>query len=407
MRLEIDYAAHPAFKAITPARADCPAAGRYFAAADAVWAELISADRLPADGAGAEFDRRTQSLLSELKQALAEQAIPSDYLPHVSAALDKSHRAIREEITHVIQGRLFRRSRDPLAGRICEELHHSGAAAIRMDPDMRRSIAESLQPYMKQVDAQRDSGTGARCFVTVPAHGAHWRLLKHFVREQRVEDAISAYAGFPLELQGYALTLSHPGETWFKICYDDLGLSAPQTVQQHFDLDNLSAKSMFYLNDVDLDSGPFAYTPQTKGMLRWRSQTSFFKYLDYANNDFAVERGTPGTIYNRPLFIDAGLRKAFATLPKDLQGTSCPGDDVLDGSELSGVLLHGERALTSEDGDLMLFAGGEVLHRGGVARSGQRYALQMIYLRPPSFTQKVIGWPRRFARHVKYRLQRV
>jgi len=401
MKLEIDYASHPAFASIASGRRSIEAQ-RYFEQIDALWRDLASERKgLSVQSAATAFDRETAPLMAALKEKLAGMSIAADYLPFVQRALDDSLSAIRAEIAQVIGGRAARAASNSQIDQICAQLREKGAAAFRIGRATRARIFESLKPFVAQVEAQRDSGSGARCFVPVPARGTHWDLLKAFVRSQHVEDAISAFAGFPLELVGYALTLSHPAETWFNICYEDVGLPATRTVQQHYDLDNLSAKSMFYLNDIGPEDGPFTYAPDSKSLIVWRSQTSFFKYLDYANNDFAAAKGAPETIYNRPLFKTPTLRTAFASLPVELQGTACPGDDVLDGTALSAALLSGERALTSADGDLMLFAGGETLHRGGVARAGQRYALQMIYKRAPSLSEKLVSLPRRLGSRAK------
>jgi hypothetical protein len=401
MKMQIDYASHPAFMSIS-APWSSAAVARYFEEIDQAWQDaVVRPTAMSADQAAAAFDRQALPLLNALKQTLGGTSIQIDYLPFVRRALDDSLAAVRAEIMQLIAGRAYRPVSNQQAGAICEQLRELGAAALRMDGATRARIFDALKPFVQQVDAQRAAGSGARCFVAVPAQGTHWDLLKGFVRSSHVEDAISAFAGFPLELVGYALTLSHPGETWFKICYQDIGLPATRTVQQHYDLDNLSAKSMFYLNDVGPEDGPFAYVPASKALIGSRSQTSFFKYLDYANNDYAAAQAVPETIYNRPVFITPSLRAAFASLPSELQGSACPGDDVLDDTPLSEVLLRGERSLTSDDGDLMLFAGGETVHRGGVARSGQRYALQMIYKRPPTLSEKLASLPRQLGSRAK------
>jgi hypothetical protein len=223
-----------------------------------------------------------------------------------------------------------------------------------------------------------------------PSKGEHWRIMKAFLREQRIEQAISAYAGYPLELEGYAFTYSHPEEDWYRRCYLDLGLQAPRCVQMHYDEDNLSAKSMFYLNDVETDNGPFSYLALSRAEIASRSQLAYFKYLDYANNEYAAAMGAPATIYNRPLFITPALRGEFARLPAEMQGSGGPGDDVLDGTPLSDYLVANERKLTGAAGHLALFAGGETLHRGGVIASGERWALQMIYKAPATLAQKAV-----------------
>lgn len=403
MKLAIDYAAHPAFAGLTSAGGrHCLEAQRYFARLDEAWEGLVApgGNKTP-DETGSAFDAQIAPSLADLKQVLGREPIPGDYLPFVFKALDDSSQAIRAEIAQVVSGRGYKGARNAQIDAICTQLRDQGAAAFRIDRGTRERIFESLKPFCAEVEAQRDSGTGARCFVPVPARGTHWELLKAFVRDACIEDAISGFAGFRLELVGYALTLSHPAETWFKISYQDIALPATRTVQLHYDIDNLSAKSMFYLNEVGADNGPFAYIPDTRRFIVSRSQTSYFKYLDYANNDYATAKGVPETIYNRPLFINPGLRAAFAALPSELQGTACPGDDVLDAAPLSAALLLGERVVTSADGDLVLFAGGEKLHRGGVATAGQRYALQMLYKRPPSFTEKLVNLPRQLGSRAK------
>ncbi len=401
MKLKIDYAAHPAFEGMALGKRNFTEASDYFSTIDQICEELLAQGAPKAGISGAEFDRLTLTPLHRLKQALQQEPIVQEYRPFVFAALERSLEAVRTEFVQVVRGRSFRRNRSASVEAIVTQLRETGAATFRMAPDARKRISDSLQPYFRQVEAQRDGGSGARCFVPVPPKGTHWELLKAFVRDSHIEDAISSYAGFPLALNGYALTLSHPGETWFKICYDDLGLPAARTVQMHYDIDNLTAKAMFYLNEVSPDSGPFACAPNSKALITSRSQTSYFKYLDYANNEYAASKKVPGTIYNRPMFFFPELRPAFASLPAELQGSGGPGDDVLDASLLSEALLRDERIFTSDDGDLMLFAGGEILHRGGVAKQGQRYALQMIFQKPPSLVQRVSSLPRKVGNRVK------
>lgn len=401
MKLEVDYSSHPAFRHLI-FTGNYPEVEIYFAKIDKLWSELVSHKiNCSSINLVLDFDKTAKQYLQEFKLKIQTWPIQEDYLPYVLKALDNSIFAIRKEIEQIIDGQRNNSPKSSKALEICECLRLTGVAAFRIDSSKRKEIFNALQPYVLQVDAQRDSGFGARCFVPVPSRGVHWDLLKKFVIESGIEEAISLFCGFKLELVGYALTLSHPDEKWYKICYADIGLAPTKTVQQHFDLDNLSAKSMFYLNEVDLNNGPLSYVPNTREFIQSRSKLSFFKYLDYENNEFSKSKMVNDEIYNRPLFRAKALRAAFASLPSGLQGSSCFGDDVIDGTELSDDLLRAERNLTSQDGDLVLFAGGETIHRGGVAVSGRRYALQMIYKKPPNFSEKVLSVPRRFASSTK------
>jgi hypothetical protein len=401
VKLEIDYASHPAFRELmNGSQRRSSAARRYLDGVDETWRECLTARFAGKQKeASSLFDEREPPLRAALSQALAE-TVDETYLPFLNDALAESAQAIHKEIVYVATARGRPRRYSAKAEAIGEELSVKGAAVFRLEPERRRRIAASLAPFMEQLREQRRTNGGARCFVAVPAWGEHWNEVKAFVRTNHVEEGISVFAGYPLELGGYALTYSHPDETWYENCYGDISLPTAATVQMHFDRDNLLAKSMLYLNDVEPDTGPFSYVPGSRAIIPSRSQLSFFKGLGTANGEFAKAKGSAATSYNRPLFIDPSLRPYFADLPCELQGSAGPGDDVVDDTVLSKFLREHERPITSENGDLALFAGGETLHRGGVTRRGERWALQMIYHEPPSLRQHVTVKLRSFARRI-------
>jgi hypothetical protein len=401
VKIEVDYASHPAFHGLmNGSLGSSTLVKAYFENLDAFWEECLAA---PFAGKVSEvialFDERESRLRTALSETLSV-IVDGAYLPFLNEAFDQSTRAIRTEIAYIAAARGQFQRHSAKAEAVREELLARGAVAFRLEPERRRRIAASLAPFMEQVREQRRTNGGARCFVAVPAWGEHWNEIKRFLSANQVEEGISAFAGFPLALVGYALTYSHPDETWYRNCYEDIALPTSATVQMHFDQDNLSAKSMLYLNDVELDSGPFSYVPESRKLIASRSQLSFFKYLGFASNDFAKAKGSAETSYNRPLFIDPSLRPYFARLPSELQGSGCPGDDILDHTPLSEFLRKHERPITSDDGDLALFAGGETLHRGGVTERGERWALQMIYKEPPGLRQQITSNLRFFARQL-------
>jgi hypothetical protein len=401
VKIEIDYASHPAFRDLMNGSSrNSSVARRYFDQVDELWRECLTA-RFAGNmkEAGSLFDQREPPWRAAVKEALVG-TVDETYLPYLNDALAESALAIRKEIVYVAAARGRPRRYSTKAESIREELSTRGAVAFRLEPERRRRIAASLAPFMEQLREQRRTNGGARCFVAVPAWGEHWNEVKAFVRANHVEEGISAFAGYPLELVGYALTYSHPDETWYQNCYGDIALQTAATVQMHFDQDNLSAKSMLYLNDVEPDAGPFSYIPESRQIIPSRSQLSFFKSLHAASCDFAQAKHSVETSYNRPLFFDPSLRPYFAGLPSELQGSSVPGDDLVDDKPLSKFLREHERPIISEDGDLALFAGGETLHRGGVTRRGERWALQMMYKDPPSLQQNITSHLRLFARRI-------
>ncbi len=384
--IDVDYSQHPAFKDLQRTAASRPEIGRYFQSLDALWSKLIEVEKL--EDAAVTFQAERQRSMSDIGPSITEFTGP-EYRQYVIQAFDRSADAILKEILTVIAAKKARSQSSAGAERIAATLRSESTAGFPMDPELRTKIAKSLSPFMDKLRGARSSNNGARCFIAVPSWGEHWKLIKKFLKKNSVEEGISAYSGYPLELSGYALTYSHPDEVWFKQCYRDLNLEAPRTVQMHFDEDNVSAKSMFYLNEIGPDNGPFSYVPRYAAQMTSRSRLSFMKYLDFAHADFAKSLGIAGGMYNRALFGAPQLRKHFARLPSELQGSSGLGDDVLDGTPLSNFLLENERKITSNVGDLALFAGGETIHRGGIVSKGERWALQMLYFPPPPLQQKV------------------
>jgi hypothetical protein len=388
MKIAIDYSQHPAFRASLRSSAPCPLIRQYFADLDNLWGRLVGNEVTESKIAGV-FHEERQRLMARIGPELIEHTDPV-YRPYVIQAFDRSADAILKEVSCVVMAKITRPRRGRDAEAIAEKLRDVSIVGFPMDATLRESIARSLDPYMNILREQRRTNGGARCFVAVPSWGKHWQLVKGFLKKNRIEEGISAYAGYPLKLSGYALTYSHPDENWFKKCYADIGLDVSSTVQMHFDEDNTSAKSMLYLNDIESDNGPFSYVPRSAAHMPSRSQLSFFKYLDFAQADFARTQAVDGGTYNRALFTSPLLRRHFARLPSELQGSSCLGDDILDDTPLSRFLLENERQITTAVGDLALFAGGETLHRGGIVQRGERWALQMIYRQPPSYREKVL-----------------
>jgi hypothetical protein len=68
-------------------------------------------------------------------------------------------------------------------------------------------------------------------------------------------------------------------------------------------------------------------------------------------------------------------------LPAQLRGTSHFGEDLLDSTPLSRLLLEQEVRCTSDVTNCAVFDGSHTIHRGGLVRHGERWALQMGFTR--------------------------
>ena len=225
--INVDYSQHPAFRDLQHTSEPHPDIGRYFRSLDALWSRLIEAEKL--EDAAVEFQAEHRRLMSDIGPSITGVTAP-EYRQYVIQAFDRSANAILKEILTVIAAKKASRQFSAEAERIAATLRGELTAGFPMDPDLRTKIAKSLSPFMDKLRGARSNNNGARCFIAVPSWGEHWKLVKRFLKKNSVEEGISAYSGYPLELSGYALTYSHPDEVWFKQCYRDLNLDAPRTI---------------------------------------------------------------------------------------------------------------------------------------------------------------------------------
>jgi FkbM family methyltransferase len=147
----------------------------------------------------------------------------------------------------------------------------------------------------------------------------------------------------------------------------------------HYDLGYEVPKAMVYLNDVTEEEGPFSLIP---GSHQWQDLgfwLSLRKQWTIALQSYAKDKGLTSFSANSSPFRHTAVRSAFASMPAEIRSTGHPGDHILDDSALSKELLAKEIKLTGPAGTLAVFAGGHTIHRGGIARSGERWALQVCF----------------------------
>ena len=66
-------------------------------------------------------------------------------------------------------------------------------------------------------------------------------------------------------------------------------------------------------------------------------------------------------------------------LPREMRFDSHLGWDVYPGSALESSLMQSEQRMMGPAGTFIVFDGARLLHRGGMVRSGERIALQVIF----------------------------
>jgi hypothetical protein len=263
--------------------------------------------------------------------------------------------------------------------KVLREMKQHGFSINRLNPEVKANLWHELKPYRMELEGRADARPQgmASCVIPLPQEGRKWKLFQYLLQESGIIEAATEYSRFPMELDYYAFQLSHEHETWWKNCYEDLRLPTAQATYMHYDQDFCLLKALLYFGEVTEKNGAFSIVPQCYRPSPSYAREVLLKRLDI--NTESVYLQDPGMKfpYYRKQFRSERYRKEFAKLPAFARGTSHFGDDLLDGSPLSEYLISKEKKVKSEEGDCTLFAGGKVIHRGGMVQEGRRFAIQV------------------------------
>lgn len=185
--------------------------------------------------------------------------------------------------------------------------------------------------------------------------------LSSLFKTHGIFDAASKYNNLPTNLKIDLVTLhiSDPGDTHHNNTLNDC-TEKTKLLGMHFDPKFSLVKSIIYLNNVDIDSGPFSFVPSSH---RW--------YFDEVESLFA--RGNSvGNYLGSPEH-----RQASLSMPKLFRKNAIFGRLIPDGSALSNQLLSVETRYVSNLANCMVFDPSTGFHRGGLCSKGTRINLQI------------------------------
>jgi hypothetical protein len=211
------------------------------------------------------------------------------------------------------------------------------------------------------------------------------RVIKNIVDVLDVEfwkngslPAVSLYVGRKIHVIGLAFELSVPQASWWRNKVDQIP-RPPETLYAHFDEAIWAPKSIVYLSDVTAENGPTSCYPgvyESLGLNRLQNIVgrTVFKV---ATSQASPLYGYYGAEYHQTVNSE-NFRKHFMRLPTELRFNSHFGWDVMPGSSIEQELVKLEKTMIGEAGTCIVFDGARLLHRGGLVRSGERIAMQVI-----------------------------
>lgn len=372
MRIDVDYDSHPAFAPFAKWRPQrCSFAG--------IFEELDAAIIAHVDGRDAERRELSDIRQNFIDRIRDDKDLAEALKPSIVAALDRSlDRYVNEETQRRRWGTGF--AKVPAAVRErAEQLLEQSYYMFKMPPSTLARLREVLTPDIERLRRLAAVAPDDIVAAAPSNHEAIW-IVEDFCQASGLAETISAYFGQQYGQLGFVLHLSHPRDTWYRV-FDDIKLEMPKTTQMHFDLAFEIPKAMLYLNDIDQKQGPFSMVFKEQPWERFGSEHAFRKEMLSSFSQFVGEQYGKTTAGNTSIFRHSEARRAMASMPKELRGTSHPGDHIQDGTILSNKLLAVEKRLVGEAGSMPLFLGSHVLHRGGLVTEGERLALQIVF--PP------------------------
>lgn len=325
----IDYSAHPAFRGlgVTPVaehkeREQLAHVERI----DDRFRSFLDSRHASLDELRRSFDA---SVASEVR-ALLPQVLEGVTDPKTRAWVEKSFAMtaaqLLEEAEFTFRKQSFRAPARSTVEKNLRDMHDDGFAKFPISREQKRTMQEGFAPHVERVKEIAAARPTRRASVPLPG----------------------------------------------------VGLGTAKTTYLHYDYEVSMVKGMVYLSDVVAEGdGPFGYLP---GSHRW-SRSAFRSSL-YRNMDLSFAQlfdPENKSYYYRPRFHTVDERCRFLGFPKWMQGTSHFGDDLVDGSELSNEILAREKKLVGDEPCAVMFDSSRIAHRGSLATTGKRIALQLAF----------------------------
>jgi hypothetical protein len=250
---------------------------------------------------------------------------------------------------------------------VTRELAADGCSVRRLDPELLEPLHQAARPLIETIRAQlaglRAAGEpisfkATQELVAPDRHPELWKLAGQTMRKAGVVQCSTDYFGSgDAKLKAAAVMVNQPGQAWCNDIFRDGAAETPPTVGFHIDSSGYcTLKVVLYLNDVGPDQGPFGVIPTSH---LWEQG--------------GLDRVRRRAFDRSPLVSRSpGQRKAFLSLPPELQVKAEFGGDMPAGAPETNAFLARERVMTGPRGQLNLFDP-EVIHRGGHARQGERH----------------------------------
>lgn len=249
-----------------------------------------------------------------------------------------------------------------------EALDRDGIAVMVMPAAQRETLDDLAKPYFEKLAAKRGTGANRREFdesrstldrTAAPELFAH---IEKVFAESGLSEAVDAYLGRKARVIDVNPQINDSSDSfWRDIFEDQPSDEIPKAAYCHRDASGGDIKVILYCSDVGDENGPFSYAVGSNNMRISRIDN----FLCEAND------------HNGLSLTSLEARRTFAALPKRLRQKGAFGNDLIDGSAVSGEIVDSLWEVTAPAGAVVAFDTKGV-HRGGMLRKGERRVLTCV-----------------------------
>jgi hypothetical protein len=339
--VRIDYAAHPAYRALVaaPLSRRIAATGEFAARAMLLIAKrLVRYEMIPLDyrkprtlGQGARFaGTAARNMLGLGRKPVSESA---------------EARAIADRL-----------SRDG-----CLVVSVSEARFAPLDDAAREHFEELEARRLRSHNAKRAFDDSRMCLNRTAAP-ALYAAIEQALVQSGVLDAASEHLGRQAKIVDINPQINDVSDTFWRDIFPDAGLKKlPDTAYYHRDASGGDLKAIIYFTDVGPQNGPFGYALGTNAL----SVSAFENFVTEANDHNGFADTAPGA------------RAKFAALPKALRQKGAYGNDLPDEDPFSREIVESSWSITAPKGSIVLFDT-KGTHRGGMVEQGERRVVTCV-----------------------------
>ena len=202
------------------------------------------------------------------------------------------------------------------------------------------------------------------------------KMLADEFDRQGIRQAIMASRREMVALTGFSLELSVLNARWWSDGdYVDVGVPVQECSYFRSDESRDVYKAILYLDDVEREAqGATSIIPTSFGFERDRLQWIIGRVFSDIDRSAFSDLGSSGRHLSSPSF-----RKLFMCIPPSLRQNSHWGFDGLDSFSQVNKLTESREVILGPSGTFLAFDGSRLMHRGGLVKEGNRWALQIVF----------------------------